>query len=828
MKIKDVIAYVDAIKPNAFPDEVKVQWINEVEGFIQTDVMLLDILEVIRYSSPDDHETELLVLPPHSKIYYAYLIAMVDFANGEYDKYANTMVMYNEFLNEYMIWYADHYRPADGMAVAHGYYISAYGIAVDHGFAGTEEQWLETLIGPRGEPFKYTDFTPEQLEALRGPAGETIESITQSDEVQADGTVRHAVTITTTAGQTHTYYLSDGTSVSVESVQESNEDGGENIVTFTDGNTLSVKNGRTGPKGNDYILTEDDKSEIAGLVPREIYTAVYNQTSLAELDEAYSAGKEIRLSVPGGIYAELTRVQTGYTYAFVALDPTPVDENTQNNSRNVTARHYTALGNSSETTWYYRYTQAPRLTGWNPDVLIGTDADGNIAEMEAKTSSLTNDSGFITRLVSDLEHYYKKSETYTQDEVNALVSAIPKFTISVVSALPTSNISATTVYLVGGGSSGDLYTEYIYVNNEWEILGSQKVDLTGYATETWVIGKLGGYATTEQLGEISEQIADLGDKIPSEVGGLTAAQISALDGMFKIASYTEDPTAAYSAFKAAFGIDGGGETEPDEPENPDVPDTPTYTVTNNLTNVTNSNGATTASGYYSATLSAETGYEISVTITMGGVDITASVYTSDGTILIQNVTGDIVITAVAELASSPVLYQLANTPVTCNADLFKDTGLTFGSSSANGYTDAWTIFADLVVSTNQTYAYGVNDGQANTHCLSFKTNGAGTGLIYIGNNSNAQIPANTEKRYRFALTHAAGANKVVTVHKLTDGQVVSTDISASYNNFANSSYAGNLYVGGKSSADFVGAINVFTIYEGVMSAAAIADFLEVA
>ena len=98
-----------------------------------------------------------------------------------------------------------------------------------------------------------------------------------------------------------------------------------------------------------------------------------------------------------------------------------------------------------------------------------------------QTSQLTNNSGFITKAVSDLENYYLKSETLTKAEINALVSAIPKFTISVVSSLPTSNISETTVYLVKSGTGGDLYTEYIYVNNAWEVLGSQKVDLTGYA-----------------------------------------------------------------------------------------------------------------------------------------------------------------------------------------------------------------------------------------------------------------------------------------------------------------------------------------------------------
>lgn len=47
-----------------------------------------------------------------------------------------------------------------------------------------------------------------------------------------------------------------------------------------------------------------------------------------------------------------------------------------------------------------------------------------IADVPTKTSDLTNDSGFITNSVSNLANYYKKSETYTQGEVNSLLSAI--------------------------------------------------------------------------------------------------------------------------------------------------------------------------------------------------------------------------------------------------------------------------------------------------------------------------------------------------------------------------------------------------------------------
>lgn len=75
----------------------------------------------------------------------------------------------------------------------------------------------------------------------------------------------------------------------------------------------------------------------------------------------------------------------------------------------------------------------------------------------------------------------------------------------------------------------------------------------------------------------------------------------------------------------------------------------TYTVTNNLTHVTNSNSAISVSqgGSYTGTLSCASDYQITtVTITMGGVDVTGTSY-SGGTITIANVTGNIVITAVA-------------------------------------------------------------------------------------------------------------------------------------------------------------------------------------
>ncbi len=88
--------------------------------------------------------------------------------------------------------------------------------------------------------------------------------------------------------------------------------------------------------------------------------------------------------------------------------------------------------------------------------------------------------------------------------INNAISAIPKFAISVVSELPTSGISTTTIYLLSSGSeTNNVYTEYIYVGGKWEKLGEQKLDLSGYALKTDVAAKMPTSATaSNNSGEI--------------------------------------------------------------------------------------------------------------------------------------------------------------------------------------------------------------------------------------------------------------------------------------------------------------------------------------
>ena len=109
---------------------------------------------------------------------------------------------------------------------------------------------------------------------------------------------------------------------------------------------------------------------------------------------------------------------------------------------------------------------------------LATKADNSA--IPTKVSDLQNDSAFITKAVNDLTNYYTKNETYTQTEIDNKLSLIPKFGIEVVTKLPTSNISDSVIYLLTSGEeTNNLYTEYIHVNNGWEILGRQYIDISG-------------------------------------------------------------------------------------------------------------------------------------------------------------------------------------------------------------------------------------------------------------------------------------------------------------------------------------------------------------
>lgn len=100
---------------------------------------------------------------------------------------------------------------------------------------------------------------------------------------------------------------------------------------------------------------------------------------------------------------------------------------------------------------------------------------------------------FITASTTDLVNYYLKAETYTKDEVQALIAAIKQFRYEVVDQLPQASADTMGIfYFVPSAKPGqeNVKDEYITLSKTeggivtyyWEQIGSTEIDLSNYPT----------------------------------------------------------------------------------------------------------------------------------------------------------------------------------------------------------------------------------------------------------------------------------------------------------------------------------------------------------
>lgn len=87
----------------------------------------------------------------------------------------------------------------------------------------------------------------------------------------------------------------------------------------------------------------------------------------------------------------------------------------------------------------------------------------------------------ISSIKQNLANYYTKSETYSKTEVNNLISAIETVSIESVPILPATG-RTNVIYLVPTGT-GNNHEEYIWHNNQWELIGDTSIDLSNYVTK---------------------------------------------------------------------------------------------------------------------------------------------------------------------------------------------------------------------------------------------------------------------------------------------------------------------------------------------------------
>lgn len=172
-------------------------------------------------------------------------------------------------------------------------------------------------------------------------------------------------------------------------------------------------------------------------------------------------------------------------------------------------------------------------------------------------------------------------------------------------------------------------------------------------------------------------------------------------------------------------------------------DATTYTVTYNLTKCESNNTATVVveGGKYTATITPITDANMdSVIVTMGGADITSTAY-ADGTITIESVTGDIVITAVASVPLWSETVSDIAVAIRSTWSMPSTSGVpSLANSNANAAIGVTTVndYAYTDRESNPIYLMPVNakavdvtvvnsDGSAVTYCfVGLKSDGSGS------------------------------------------------------------------------------------------------------
>lgn len=141
----------------------------------------------------------------------------------------------------------------------------------------------------------------------------------------------------------------------------------------------------------------------------------------------------------------------------------------------------------------------------NPGLLDNDIYNELMSKIPTKLSELQNDSSYVqdsnyvhtdnnftTSYKDKLDDTYQKNEVYTKEEsyskseVDNKIASIVTTTFEVVDQLPEHGES-NVIYLVPSEQAADNeYEEYIWVNNNWELIGTTRVDLTPYYTSEQV------------------------------------------------------------------------------------------------------------------------------------------------------------------------------------------------------------------------------------------------------------------------------------------------------------------------------------------------------
>lgn len=115
MTINQAITRLDALKFNTYTEEDKIEWLSRLDSAVKLQIIDNHVgaenINFNGYDSSTPLETVLLVPAPYDEVYLRWMEAQIDYHNGEYDKFNNSIIMYNTAFDAYQKHYTITHKP---------------------------------------------------------------------------------------------------------------------------------------------------------------------------------------------------------------------------------------------------------------------------------------------------------------------------------------------------------------------------------------------------------------------------------------------------------------------------------------------------------------------------------------------------------------------------------------------------------------------------------------------------------------------------------------------------------------------------------------------
>ncbi len=113
-------------------------------------------------------------------------------------------------------------------------------------------------------------------------------------------------------------------------------------------------------------------------------------------------------------------------------------------------------------------------------------------------------------------------------DISSAIGNINSFEVTIVTTLPTENIDTHTIYFMANNNNA--YDEYMYINNNWELIGSSNIDLSSYlqttdiadwakaATKpTYTAAEVGALPDTTVIPDVTGKVNKSGDTMTGDL-----------------------------------------------------------------------------------------------------------------------------------------------------------------------------------------------------------------------------------------------------------------------------------------------------------------------